>query len=72
MKKAIIAMVIMFLVIVWPLGGLWEIILRPIVGGGAEQAFLYPLYVGVILLAGLIVGCTDFIIQEIRSKGKNE
>ena len=72
MRKAIIAMVIMFLVVVWPLGGLWEIILRPIVGGGAEQAFLYPLYVGVILLAGLIVGCTDFIIQEIRSKGKIE
>ena len=72
MKKAIIAMVIMFLVIVWPLGGLWEIILKPIIGGGTEQSFLYPLSIGIILLAGLIVGCTDWIVKEIRSKGKNE
>ena len=70
MKKAIITMVIMFLVMVWPLGGLWEIILKPIIGGGAEQSFLYPLYVGIIILAGLIVGCTDLIIKEIRFKDK--
>ena len=71
MKKAIITMVIMFLVMVWPLGGLWEIILKPIIGGGVEQSFIYPLYVGIIILAGLIAGCTDLIIKEIRSKDKD-
>ena len=70
MKKAIITMVIMFLVMVWPLGGLWEIILKPIIGGGVEQSFIYPLYVGIIILSGLIVGCTDLIIKEIRFKDK--
>lgn len=71
MKQAIITMVIMFLVMVWPLGGLWEIILKPIIGGGAEQAFIYPLYIGIIILAGLVVGCTELIIKEIRSKDGN-
>ena len=72
MKKAIITMVIMFLVLVWPLGGLWGIILKPIIGGGAEQSFIYPLYIGIIALAGIIVGCTDLIIKEIRSNDKEE
>ena len=72
MKKALITMVTMFLVIVWPLGGLWEIILNPIIGGGAEQSFIYPLYVGIIILAGIIVACTDLIIKEIRSKDKDK
>lgn len=68
MRKAIIAMVILFRVTVWPLGGLWEIILRPIVGGGAEQSFICPLCIGIIPAAG----CADLIVKENRSKGKNE
>ena len=72
MKKIIITTVIMFLIMVWPLGGLWEILLKPIIGGTTEQSFIYPLYIGIIVLAGLIVGCTDLIIKEIRSKGKEE
>ena len=70
MKKALITMVALFLLMLWPLGGLWEIILSPIIGGGVEQSFIYPLYVGIIILAGIIVGCTDLIIKEIRSKDK--
>ena len=72
MKKALITMVAIFLLMLWPLGGLWEIILSPIIGGGVEQSFIYPLYVGIIILAGIIVGCTDLIIKEIRSKDKNK
>jgi hypothetical protein len=55
MKKGMAAMAGMFLAIVI-LGGLWEILLKPIIGGGVEQSFLYPIYGGLILLAGLIVG----------------
>ena len=72
MKKALIAMVVMLLVMVWPLGGLWQIILNPIIGGGIEQSFIYPLYIGIIILAGIVVGCTDLIIKEIRSKGEDK
>ena len=60
-------MVFMFFVTVYPLGGLWEIILKPLIGGGPEQSFLYPLYGGMILLTGIIVGYTALIIEEIRS-----
>ena len=69
MKKVIIAMVVMFILIV-PLGGVWEILLQPLIGGSIEQTFLYPIYAGIILLAGLIVGCTVVILEEIRSLKK--
>lgn len=72
MKKAIITMIIMVIVMVWPLGGLWEIILKPIIGGGTEQSFIYPLYIGIIILSGIIVGCTDMIIKELRSENEKE
>ncbi|MBR5316884.1 MAG: hypothetical protein IKU39_03220 [Lachnospiraceae bacterium] len=69
MKKVIIAMVIMFVLIV-PFGGVWGILLQPIIGGGVEQTFLYPIYAGLVLLTGLIVGCTVIILEEIRSLKK--
>lgn len=71
MKKAIITMILMVFVMIWPLGGLWEIILKPIIGG-TEQSFIYPLYIGIILLTGIIVGCTDMIIKEIRSQDREK
>ncbi|MBR4018726.1 MAG: hypothetical protein IKK12_04160 [Clostridia bacterium] len=66
MKKVIIAMVAMFVLII-PMGGVWGILLKPLIGGGVEQSFIYPIYAGIILLAGLVVGCTVVIIDEIRS-----
>lgn len=66
MKKVISAMVIMFILLV-PLGGIWEFFLQPIIDGGVEQSFLYPIYAGIILLAGLVVGCTVILLEEIRS-----
>ena len=69
MKKVIGAMVAMFVFIV-PLGGLWEMILKPMIGGGVEQSFLYPIYIGIILLAGLIVGCAVILYDEIKKLRK--
>lgn len=65
MKKVIAAMVVMFLAIV-PLAGLWQILLRPIIGGGVEQSFIYPIYIGLILLAGFIVGIAVVLYEEIE------
>lgn len=42
MKKVLAAMAVMFLVMVFPLGGMWGMLLKPIIGGGVEQTFLYP------------------------------
>ena len=37
MKKALITMAAMFLVMVWPLGGLWKTILNPITKESTEN-----------------------------------
>ena len=36
-------------------------------GGGVQESFLYPIYGGIILLSGLIVVCTELILEEIKS-----
>ena len=70
MKKVIIAMAVMFILLI-PLGGLWTIVFQPIVGGGGiDLSPIYPIYAGIILLTGLIVGCTVVILEEIRSQKK--
>ncbi len=66
MKKVIGSMVVMFLLICWPLGGLWGMIFMPIIGGGVEQSFLYPIYGGLIILTGIIVGCAVILYDEIK------
>ena len=35
-------------------------------GGGTAETFLYPIYAGIILLAGLIVGCASLILDEVK------
>ena len=76
MKKALVTMFVMFAFTIWPFSGIWQL-LSGILGGGVQESFLYPLYGGVILLAGLIVVCTELILEEIKSlkvdiKSKNE
>ena len=66
MKKALITMFVMFALIIWPFGGIWQL-LSGILGGGVQESFLYPIYGGVILLSGLIVVCTELILEEIKS-----
>jgi multidrug efflux pump subunit AcrB len=65
MKKVIAAMAGMFLAIVL-FGGLWNVLLKPLIGGGPEQSFLYPLYIGLILLAGQVVGVAVILYEEIQ------
>lgn len=69
MKKVVVAMLTMFVLIVWPLGGLWSMIFEKIIGGGISESFLYPIYGGIILLAGLIVGCVVIICDKIENIG---
>lgn len=65
MKKALITMVVMFALIIWPFGGIWQLLSGIL--GGVQESFLYPIYGGVILLSGLIVVCTELILEEIKS-----
>lgn len=79
MKKVIITVIAMFLLICWPLGGLWGVILSPLIGGGVSETYLYPIYGGIILLAGVVVVCTSVVCEkiqqlkdELKDKDKND
>lgn len=37
-------------------------------GGGVTQSYIYPIYLGIIFLSGLIVGCTLYIVEQIKKK----
>ena len=66
MSKVVISMVAMFILMMCPGAGLWGL-LSNVLGGGVAESFLYPIYGGLILLVGLIVGCTVLILEEMRS-----
>ena len=65
MKKAIVAMLLMAVFLLGG-GGLISIVFSSIAGGGVVQSFIYPIYAGIIVLGGLIVGEVDIIVDEIR------
>ena len=65
MKKAIITMIVVFAFVIWPFS-VWQF-LSGIIGGGVQESFIYPIYGGIVLLAGLIVVCTELILEEIKS-----
>ena len=69
MKKAIVAMLLMAVFLLGG-GGLISIVVSSIACGGVEQSFIYPIYAGIIVLAGLIVGAVDIIVNEIRELKK--
>ncbi len=66
MKKAIIAMIVVFAFVIWPFGGVWQF-LSGMIGGGVQESFIYPIYGGIVLLAGLIAVCAELILKEIKS-----
>ena len=66
MKKAVITMIVVFAFVIWPFSGVWQL-LSGVIGGGVQESFLYPIYGGIVLLAGIIVVCTELILEEIKS-----
>ncbi len=37
-----------------------------VIGGGVERTYLYPLYGGLIVPAGIIVGAAEIIREDIK------
>jgi Helix-turn-helix. len=65
-KPVLITMIAFWLLLTF--GSLISIpLFRGIMGGGIEEEFLYPIYFGIMALAGLMVGCTCVILDEIRN-----
>ena len=71
MKKVLGAILAMFIFIV-PFGGLWTVIFQPIVGGGSvDLSPIFPIYAGLILLAGVVVGSAVILYDEIKALRKD-
>ncbi len=69
MKNAIIAMVGMF-ILMGPAGGFVSLCMQTLFGGGPEQSFVYPIYVGIIVLTGIVVGAATMIYRKIEELEK--
>ena len=69
MKNAIIAMIGMFIVL-GPLGGLVSDFMIQQFGGGVVESYIYPLYGGVILLTGIVVGATTMVLNKLNELEK--
>lgn len=39
--------------------------------GEGSETYLYPIYTGMVLLSGLIVGCTKILVEEMRELKRN-
>lgn len=70
MKKVLGVMIAMFLLIAWPFGGVWVMLFSKIIGGGVAEGYLYPIYGGIILLAGIVVCCTVIVCDELKELKK--
>ena len=69
MKNAIIAMVGMF-ILMGPAGGFVSLCMQTLFGRGPEQSFVYPIYVGIIVLTGIVVGAATMIYRKIEELEK--
>lgn len=64
-KKIIITMVVFAAILIFG-GGLISMVISAMVGGGTAESYIYPLYGGIVLLSGLVVGCTCLILKELE------
>lgn len=64
--KKVLGVMAFFVVIMIFGGGAISLVITKIVGGGVAESYIYPIYGGIILLSGLIVGCTVIIIDEFK------
>lgn len=69
MKASLITIILCY-VIVFLLGSQIGDFLFP--WGGVAESYLKPIYLGIILLSGLIVGCTVYLPGLIKENKNNE
>ncbi len=65
--KMVIGVIVFFFLAMTFGGGISDMIFSAIVGGGVDESFLYPIYGGIVLLAGMIAICTKIVLEEIQS-----
>ena len=70
--KSIFIVLLLFFLMMTVFGGVFAVILKPLIGGGVEQSYLYPIYGGIMRLAALMVGCTCVVLDELRNPGSSD
>lgn len=70
MAKKVILTMVAFTLLLTLGGGLISQGFSAIIGGGIAESYIYPLYAGIILLAGLLVGCTCVILDKLDTLSK--
>lgn len=65
--KIVLTAILVFFLLMSFGGGIFAMLFSPICGGGVAETFLYPIYGGIVLLAGLMVLCTCVILDELRN-----
>ncbi len=65
-KMVFLTMLVFFVILSFG-AGLFGIMFSSLVGGGISESYIYPVYGGIILIAGLIVLCTCIVLEEIRN-----
>jgi len=68
-KPILITMVVCYFFVFW-LGMPLADFLFP--GGGVKESYLKPIYMGIIFLSGLIMGCTVYIAELIKGLKSDE
>lgn len=63
MKQILITMILCYVLVFW-LGMPFANLIFP--WGGVTESHLKPIYLGIIFLSGLIVGCTVYIAKLIQ------
>ena len=65
MKNILIAMGLMAFLMIGGSGYISAIITF-LAGGGIEQSYIYPIYGGIIVLTGVVVGVAQWVVEEIK------
>lgn len=68
MKMAIATMIGFYILSFWVFPFVYPFIFP---WGGVSETHLHPIYMGMILLSGLIVACTKVITEEIKGKSES-
>ena len=64
--KKVIGIMIAFAVVMLFGSGIISTGITALIGGGTAESYIYPIYGGIILLSGLIVGCTCVILEKLE------
>ena len=65
MIRRTLAAMLIFFVLMFFGAGIYGWLFSHTFGGGVQESYLYPIYGGLILLAGLIVACSCYICNKL-------